>query len=24
MRVADRWFGVPACFLLTVIRNLFG
>jgi ADP-heptose:LPS heptosyltransferase len=24
MRRADRWFGVPACFLLTVIRNLFG
>ena len=24
MRVADRWFGVPACFLLTAIRNLFG
>ena len=24
MRRADRWFGVPACFLLTVIRKLFG
>jgi ADP-heptose:LPS heptosyltransferase len=24
MRIADRWFGVPACFLLTTVRRIFG
>ena len=23
MRVADRWLGVPACFVLTLVRRLF-
>jgi ADP-heptose:LPS heptosyltransferase len=24
MRVADRWLGLPACLVLTLLRNLFG